>query len=218
MLLMCWVQMSDLDKPIPILIGRFLSPFVRRVAVTLNYLNIAFERQVLSAVDDVTAIERSNPIGRVPALILPNGATVIDSAAILDYLDEQVGADRALIPSTGEQRRHALYLLALICGTIERAMVANAERRRPPEKQIEDRLQRLLRQTRQGFIALDKELANKDWFIDQCMLQPDITTAVGFSFVRHIFPQLIADNEMPQLQNLTARCETLAAFKSSAID
>ena len=201
-----------------VLTGRLLSPFVRRVAVTLTHLGIGFERQILSAIDDVAEIERTNPIGRVPALILPGGEILIDSAAILDHFDERAGPERALVPAAGAPRRRALYLLALSCGTIERAMVANAERRRPAPLQMPDRLGRLLRQTCQGFEALDRELAGEDWFIAGHPMQPDITTAVGVTFVRHIFPDLLDTTRIPRLDALTARCEALPAFRAMQID
>jgi len=201
-----------------VLTGKLLSPFVRRVAVTLTYLDIGYERQVLSAVDDVAEIERSNPIGRVPTLVLSDGETLIDSAAILDHVDELVGRARALVPPSGASRRRALYLLALASGTIERAMTANAERKRPAHLQMPDRLARLLRQTGQGFEALDKELANREWFIEDRLMQPDITAVVGVTFVRHIFPELMQQIRMPRLSALTKRCEALPAFQARPID
>ena len=204
-----------MDKPV--LTGKFLSPFVRRVAVTLNHFGLPFDREVLSAIHDVSRIERSNPIGRVPALLLPSGDAVIDSAAILDYLDEQVGPERALVPREGAARQRALYLLALVCGTIERAMTANAERRRPDTQRDDARLDRLLRQTRQGFAALEVELAGQLWFADR-MGQPDMTTAVGVTFVNHIFPGTLVSQELPRLFELTATCEALPAFASAQID
>ncbi len=207
----------------PVLTGKFLSPFVRRVAVTLINFDMPFDRQVLSAIHDVADMERSNPIGRVPALILPSGDTLIDSAAILDHLDEQVGPARALVPGAGIPRRRCLYLLALICGTIERAMTANAERRRLYGQRDDTRLARLLRQTTQGFEGLERELAARSsrehpGFQGERMLQADLTTAVGHTFVNHIFPDLLPGSNLPNLSSLTARCETLAAFQSAAID
>ena len=101
---------------------------------------------------------------------------------------------------------------------IERAMLANAERRRPQALQMPERLERLLRQTRQGFEALDRELAGRDWYIADHVMQPDITTAVGVTFVRHIFPGLIDHNVVPRLDAVTARCEALPAFRSMQID
>ena len=45
-----------------VLTGRLLSPFVRRVAVTLTHLGIGFERQILSAIDDVAEIDRKSVV------------------------------------------------------------------------------------------------------------------------------------------------------------
>ncbi len=207
-----------MTMPQPVLTGRFLSPFVRRVAVTLNHFEIGFDRHVLSAIDDVAQIERSNPIGRVPALVLSSGETLIDSAAILDHLDEQAGVDRALVPSNGAARRRALYLLAVATGAIERVMTANAERRRTVERRDAARLDRLLRQTRQGFLALEKAIEGGPWFDGQRMMQTDLTTAVGVTFVEHIFPGLLEAKDVPALSQMTARCEATQAFKKAQID
>ena len=70
-----------------ILIGMFDSPFVRRVAVTMNLLAIPFEHRNWSVGKDFDRIREFNPLGRVPTLVLADGESLIESAAILDYLD-----------------------------------------------------------------------------------------------------------------------------------
>ncbi|TAN55811.1 MAG: glutathione S-transferase family protein, partial [Rhodospirillales bacterium] len=67
-----------------ILIGRDLSPFTRRVAVSLAMLGLPFERKQLSTVTDATEVTNYNPLRRVPALALDSGEVLIDSTAILD--------------------------------------------------------------------------------------------------------------------------------------
>ena len=79
-----------------ILIGRYDSPYVRRVGVSLHVLAISFELLPLSPFSQAPQFRQFNPIGRMPALILANGEVLIESAAILDYLDEIVGPSRAL--------------------------------------------------------------------------------------------------------------------------
>jgi len=103
-------------------------------------------------------------------------------------------------------------------GAIERAMTANGERRRPTDKQMPERLDRLWRFTRQGLLALDRELGARTWFVGERMLQPDITAAVGLSFVRRVHPGLIGEGELPALARLTARCEALPVFQAAWID
>ena len=77
-----------------ILIGMFDSPFVRRVAVSMHLLGIAFEHRNWSVGKDFELIRQFNPLGRVPILVQPDGETLIESAAILDLLDEYAGPER----------------------------------------------------------------------------------------------------------------------------
>src|SRR5258708_1943963 len=88
-----------------ILIGMFDSPFVRRVAVTMNLLAIPFEHRNWSVGKDFDRVREFNPLGRVPTLVLADGESLIESAAILDYLDDFVGPKRALLPPSGRDRR-----------------------------------------------------------------------------------------------------------------
>ncbi|MHB8477966.1 MAG: glutathione S-transferase family protein [Steroidobacteraceae bacterium] len=93
-----------------ILIGMFDSPFVRRVAVSMNLLGIAFEHRSWSVGKDLELIRQYNSLGRVPTLVQPDGEALIESSAILDFLDECAGADRALLPRSGQGRREARRL------------------------------------------------------------------------------------------------------------
>ncbi len=80
-----------------ILIGMFDSPFVRRVAVSMHLLGIPFEHRNWSVGKDFERIREFNPLGRVPTLVLDDGEALIESAAILDYLDDFVGPARAQV-------------------------------------------------------------------------------------------------------------------------
>ena len=88
-----------------ILIGMFDSPFVRRVAVSMNLLGMAFEHRNWSVGKDFDQIRQFNPLGRVPTLVPPGGEALVESNAILDYLDECAGPERALVPRSGKDRR-----------------------------------------------------------------------------------------------------------------
>ena len=78
-----------------ILIGRYFSPFVRRVGTALAHYGIEFEHRPLRAAgDEQDVIRESSPLGRVPVLILDNGDVLSDSALILDYLDTLAPAAR----------------------------------------------------------------------------------------------------------------------------
>src|ERR1051325_8557462 len=96
-----------------ILVGQYDSPFVRRVAVSLRVLGFAYEHDTRSVFGDFDSMRTTNPLGRVPSLVLDDGRVLIDSAAILDWLDETAGPDRALLPRSGPLRQRALRLIAL---------------------------------------------------------------------------------------------------------
>jgi glutathione S-transferase len=68
---------------------------------------------------DFDTMRRINPLGRIPSLVLDH-----DSATILDWLDQSVGPERALVPATGPERRRALRRIALATGAIEKAGAA----------------------------------------------------------------------------------------------
>jgi len=59
-------------------------------------------------------VRASNPLGRIPALVLDSGETLIDSNAIIDHLDEVYGHDRPLTPRGGADRRAVLKVAATL--------------------------------------------------------------------------------------------------------
>mgnify|MGYP006197322751 CR=1 FL=1 len=65
----------------------------------------------------------------------PNGDVLAESAAILDWIDEQVGPERALLPARGTDRRWALQLMATATGAADKGVAQLYEGAfRPPEK------------------------------------------------------------------------------------
>src|SRR3981189_3458820 len=104
-----------------ILIGQYDSPFVRRVAIALRIYNLPFEHRPWSTFGDADKLAPYNPLRRVPTLLLDNGEALIESTAILDYLDELVGADKAVIADNGPERRQAFRRCALAPGLGEQA-------------------------------------------------------------------------------------------------
>src|SRR6185312_7056720 len=111
-----------------LLIGQYDSPFVRRVAIALRLYGFAFEHRPWSTFGDADTIAPYNPVRRVPTLVLDNGEALIESTAILDYLDELVGPDRAMIAERGPVRRHHLKICALGSGLADKAVSLVYER------------------------------------------------------------------------------------------
>ena len=115
------------------LVGRYDSPYVRRVGVSLHVLGMSFEYLPLSPFSQAGEFRKFSAIGRMPVLVLANGEILIESATILDYLDEIAGPGCALIPATGEERRKSPRILASATAACDKAIAINYERRRPRE-------------------------------------------------------------------------------------
>src|SRR3954468_19291982 len=105
-----------------LLIGQFDSPFVRRVAIALELYGIDYEHRPWSVWRGAEQLGAYNPLRRVPTLVLDDGHSLLDSSAILDALDEQVGAERALLPRQGPTRRDGLRVVALATGLGDKAV------------------------------------------------------------------------------------------------
>lgn len=195
-----------------ILVGQYDSPYTRRVAVTLGILGIAFEHDRRSVFGDFDSMRTTNPLGRVPSLILPNGTTLIDSAAILDWLDHTVGPEHALLPPSGPSRQEALQRIALATGTIDKVMALAYERLvRPAPYRWSEWILRCRIQAEGGIAAL----AAHSWPADAKVDQACITTACMIRYIRLADPDLLPPGRHPSLDGLSRRCEALAAFQAT---
>ena len=78
----------------------------------------------------------SNPLGRIPALVLDSGETLIDSGAIVDHLDEAYGGNQPLTPDAGTDRRAVLKVAALMMGACDKGLQAAYTRNHTPAEKI----------------------------------------------------------------------------------
>jgi glutathione S-transferase len=195
-----------------LLIGRNLSPYSRRVAIAMTMLNVPHDREYLSVTANPERGLEVNPVGRVPVLILDDGERLTESSAILDYLMELVGPAKSLIPPHGKPRRDCLQLMAVACGTLDKAVAAIYEqRRRPPEKVHEPWRLHLLTQVAGGLKALEERAA-------ELPEGSNITLGVMVSFLGVYLPDTIPAGRYPALMRLRERCEALPAFQAHPLE
>jgi glutathione S-transferase len=204
-----------------ILIGMFDSPFVRRVAVSMNLLQVPFEHRNWSVGKDFELIRQFNPLGRVPALVLTDGDTLIESATILDFLDETGGPERALLPRSGEPRREALRIIAIAVGGAEKGVLQLYETAfRPPEKRYRPWVERCHTQTHAALAELDRlcQVRGGGWLIGNRITQADITATCAYTFLSDALDINRDSVVYPALNALAARCEALPEFRSVKAD
>lgn len=193
-----------------ILVGQYDSPYVRRVAVSLRVLGFSYRHDTRSVFGDFDAMLKVNPVGRIPSLMLDDGEVLIDSAMILDWLDQTVGPTRALVPPLGEARRHALKRIALATGAIDKVGAAAYERLiRPSALRWPDWIARCRRQG-EGAIAV---LAAEPWPEKAAIDQAQITVACMLRYARMADAELVPLGRYPALDALSARLEARPEFK-----
>ncbi len=204
-----------------ILIGQYDSPFVRRVAVTLQHYDMPYERQVISVYDDFERVLAVNPLGKAPALQLDSGEILFDSQMILDHLDEAAGPERALTPPGGTARRRVLRRIAVALGMAEKAVALRVElfRRAPgtTDPAWADRLEQQI-MTSLGWLEGESPGATESagpWFSGGRMMQDDVTAAVAHCFLVNKLPELMTRQACPDLERLAARCEALPCFQAA---
>jgi glutathione S-transferase len=193
-----------------ILVGQYDSPYVRRTAISLRVLGFGYEHDTRSIFGDFEAMRKVNPLVRIPSLVLDDGEVLIDSAAILDHLDEWVGAERALIPRSGPARRRALQRIALATGIIDKIGAANYERMiRPSQYRWADWVGRCLIQGTGALAALAAEA----W--DGPLDQAQITAACAIRYVTLTDPALMPRGKYASLDALSDRLEARPEFKAT---
>jgi glutathione S-transferase len=191
-----------------ILVGQYDSPYVRRTAISLRVLGFDYQHDTRSVFGDFDAMRKVNPLARIPSLVLDDGVVLIDSAAILDWLDETVGPARALVPRSGVERRRALQRIALATGIIDKIGAANYERMiRPSQYRWPEWIERCVIQ---GGGAIEA-LAAQSW--DGPLDQAQITGACAVRYVRMTDPALMPAGRYPALDALSERCEARPEFK-----
>jgi glutathione S-transferase len=198
-----------------ILIGQYDSPFVRRVAIAARLYGLAYEHRPWSVWADAEALAKINPARRVPTLVLDDGEVLMDSAAILDALDDLAGPGRALAPRSGAERRRCLRLSALAASVAEKAVSLLYETvlHESPSQVWIDRCRAQIGEVLDALEAERGRGASPYW-MGPAISHADIITACAIRFVREAHGDLFDVRRWPQLAALADRCEALEPFQA----
>jgi glutathione S-transferase len=189
-------------------------------------LGFSYQHDTRSVFGDFDSMRQTNPLGRIPSLVLDGeggkaGEVLIDSAAILDWLDQEVGPERALVPAAGPERRRALRVLALACGAVDKAGAATYERViRPAEFRWPEWIARCRTQAEGAVAALEAEFAPGGHMAggggaEAPLDQAQITTACLLRYLQMTNPDLLPPGRYPALEALSRRCEARPEFQAT---
>lgn len=204
-----------------ILIGQYDSPFVRRVAIALQLYGIPFEHKPWSVFRDAERIAQYNPLMRVPTLVMDDGPegteVLVESAAILDALDQIAGAGKAMLPASGADRRHALKVCALATGLNDKA-VSMAYETLVHNRATPTWIERCCSQIAGVLIELEASRARRksEWWFGDRIGHADITVGCSLRFLGDAHAGLFDLSEgWPLLAAHAAKCEALPVFRDT---
>jgi glutathione S-transferase len=195
------------------LIGMLDSPYVRRVAISLQLLGLAFEHRSLSVFRTFDQFRAINPVVKAPTLVCDDGTVLMDSTLILDYA-EGLAAPRSLMPRGLPARQAALRTIGLALAACEKSVQLVYERNlRPPEKQHEPWADRVVGQMHAAYGELETELGERERRGEARRAgAPEIATAVAWHFTERMLPATVRDAPYPHLRALSVWAERQPEF------
>ena len=194
------------------LIGVNRSPYTRRVAITLHAYGLAFEQRPLSGFGNREEVRAANPLGRIPALVLDNGETLLDSGAIIDHLDEVYGRERALTPAGGPDRLAVLRISAIMMGACDKGLQAAYERNHhPPEKRHQPWIDDCTAQAANALAAVEAMIEpGSSHLLFGRLTQADVSAFVAERLARGI--GIDTDARVPRLRRVMKLLAELPPF------
>ena len=111
------------------------SPFGRKPRMAMKILGLESRVDIEAAdtVSETDTLRTQNPLGKMPALILPAGDVLYDSRPIVEFLDELAGGHR-LLPADGVERYRAMTRAALADGIMDAGILVVYEKRFRPDE------------------------------------------------------------------------------------
>jgi glutathione S-transferase len=198
------------------LIGQCDSPFVRRVAVTLQLYGFLYEHAAWSTFGDADRIAPYNPLRRVPTLVFDDRFVLMDSASILEVLDDMVGPDKAFLGRAGADKRMLLRLCALAAGAADKgvALVYEGNLR---EAQLAMWIDRCRAQIAGALAAIETERAARasPWLFGETLSHADILLGTMFRFLTEAVPYDLGLDLYPALGAHAEACEKLSEFQAT---
>lgn len=196
------------------LIGMLDSPYVRRVAISLDLMGVSFEHVPLSVFGAFDAFSTINPVVKAPSLVLEDGSVLMDSTLILDYFEALSSADKRLMPRQATPLAASLRTLGLALAACDKAVQIVYERQlRPVETRHQPWLDRVTGQLLAACREWEAQLAHTPALAQHRPDQAAITSAVAWSFIQLMVADVVRADDFHLLPRHAARLEETEVFK-----
>lgn len=193
------------------LIGMLDSPYVRRVAISLDLLGVAFEHQSISVFSTFEQFQAINPVVKAPTLVCDDGAVMMDSTLILQFVETRAGRSLWSADANQLQREFCAVSFAL-AGCEKGAQIVYERTLRPKEAQYEPWMDRVHSQLLAAFGALEQQVQRRPELFADPAKQAAITAAVVWGFTQAMLAPQLPSANYPGLARLAGRLEQTAPF------
>jgi glutathione S-transferase len=199
------------------LIGSLASPYVRKVRIVMAEKKLDYQL----VLEDVWAADSqifdSNPLGKVPCLVMEGGEALFDSRVIVEYLDTLSPVGK-LIPGLGRERAEVKTWEALADGLMDAALLARMENvwpHRTPEQRSQAWIDRQLGKIHQALRAMSRGLGDKPFCAGIHFSLADVAVGCALAYLDFRFPQLDWRADHPNLQRLLEKLAQRPSFIDS---
>jgi len=199
------------------LIGSVSSPYVRKVRIVMaeKKLDYQFSQEDVWGSDAILA---SNPLGKVPCLVMEGGEAVFDSRVIVEYLDARSPLAR-LIPEPNRERTEVRTWEALADGILDALILARLEANwagRTAEQRSQAWIDRQMVKVNASLVAISTGVAAKPWCTGIHMTLADVAVGCALGYLDFRFPQIAWRAEHPNLVKLADKLNARQSFIDTA--
>ncbi len=199
------------------LIGSVTSPYVRKVRIVMAEKKLDYQFVTEDVWSASTHIHASNPLGKVPCLIMEGHEAVFDSRVIVEYLDTLSPVGK-LIPASGRERAEVKTWEALADGLLDAALLARMEAVWPERKDSERSqawIDRQLDKIQHALQAMSNGLGDKPYCSGIHLSLSDIAVGCSVGYLDFRFPQIDWRTPYPNLHKLYDKLSQRPSFAES---
>ena len=197
------------------LIGSNTSPYVRKVRVVMaeKKLDYSFELENVWSAD--TRILQSNPLGKVPCLLMEDGNALYDSRVIAEYLDTLTPVCK-LLPPNGRDRADVKVWEALADGVLDAAVLVRLEKTlRPQEQQSPQWIARQLGKVHAGLQVMSDKLGENAFCMGKNYSLADVAVGCALGWLSFRFPDIDWRGDYPNLARLFDKLSERPSFRDT---
>ena len=198
------------------LIGSLTSPYVRKVRIVFLEKKVDVDHILENVWSPDTKIGQTNPLGKVPCLVLDDGGVIYDSRVIAEYADSLSPVSK-LIPSETRDRATIKTWEALSDGIMDAGILARLERTlRPPEQQSNAWVDRQMGKVEMALRQMSEQLGENAWCYGNQMTLADIAVGCAVAYLGFRFPEVPWQTQYPNLDRLYQKLMQRPSFIDTA--